>query len=155
MCKKVPSVHQTSQVDNLHPPPPETTALGRRKPVPVVSTAPQHEPTRPSPVGTKKSDVSEEMDAQCSRLNRKDPPPDSSALTIASINSQEFHPHCKLYVFDHTRNFDLCFVPENFVARPDAIKHLSTHWPGSSFGPLQSVSRVVMLFSSLSIFKTF
>ena len=38
-----------------------------------------------------------------------------------------------MFIFDHAKNFDLCFVQETFVARPDAIKRLSSRWLGPSF----------------------
>ena len=75
ICDNFPSVHRLPQVAN--PRPPRTSSLGRRKPAPVVSTAPQRKPTRPSLVGGKKSDESVDMDSQPSSLKRKDPPPDS------------------------------------------------------------------------------
>ena len=75
ICDNSPSVHQLPQVAN--PWLPRTTSLGRRKPAPVVSTAPQWKPTRPSLVGAKNPDDSEDMDTQPSSLKRKDLPPDS------------------------------------------------------------------------------
>ena len=75
ICDNSRSVHRLPQVANFQPP--RTTSLGRRKPAPVVSTAPQQKPTRPSLGGAKKPDDSENMDTQPSSLKRKDPPPDS------------------------------------------------------------------------------
>ena len=75
ICDNSPSVHRLPPVANPRQPP--TTSLGRRKPAPVVATAPQRKPTRPSLGGAKKPDHSEDIDTQPFSLKRKDSPPDS------------------------------------------------------------------------------
>ena len=77
-------------------------------------------PTQPSLVTSKKTDESEEMAAQSTSLKCKDPPRFID-FKITGINWRGFDPQHELYIFDHAKNFDLCFVP-------DAIKRLSTRW---------------------------
>lgn len=62
ICDNSPSVHRLPQVAN--PRLPRITSLGCCKPTPVVSTAPQRKPTRPSLGGAKKPDDLEDMDTR-------------------------------------------------------------------------------------------
>ena len=130
ICDNSPSVHRLPQVAN--PWLPRTTSLGRQKPAPVVSTAPQWKPTRPSLVGAKNPDDSEDMDTQPSSLKRKDPPPDSYIFKVARLIREDLilSVSCVFLIMQAILIFVLF---KRLLARPDAIKLLSSRWPGSSF----------------------